>query len=47
MSDEIKSETPADSTERRVWETPSLTRLDTEDAEGSFAGVGADAGIYS
>ena len=47
MSDEIKSETPTESTERRVWETPSLTRLDTEQAEGSFAGIGVDAGIYS
>ena len=46
MSDEIKSETLTESTERRVWETPSLVRLDTEDAEAA-AGVGADAGIYS
>lgn len=46
MSDEIKSETSTESTERHVWETPSLTRLDTEDAEAGF-GFGVDGGVYS
>lgn len=46
MSDEIKSETLTESTERRAWQTPSLTRLDTEDAEVG-AIVGPDFGFDS
>ncbi len=46
MSDEIKSETLTESTERRAWQTPILTRLDTECAEVN-AFVGPDYGYAS
>lgn len=46
MSQEFKSEDLPEPTERRVWETPSLTRLDTEDAQVA-AGVGPDYAVYS
>ncbi|MDP3401891.1 MAG: hypothetical protein Q8R97_12290 [Brevundimonas sp.] len=46
MSDEIKSEALSESAERGVWETPILTRLDTEDAEVG-AIVGPDFGFDS
>lgn len=46
MSDEIKSETLAEPTEHRAWETPILTRLDTEGAEVN-AIFGPDYGYAS
>jgi hypothetical protein len=31
----------------RDWERPALYRLTADSAEASFAGIGADLGIYS
>lgn len=30
-----------------TWHAPTLTILDADEAETSFAGVGADNGVYS
>jgi len=46
--EEIKNETPAVDT-RKEYVTPSLTDFGSfaEITQGTFAGVGADNGIYS